>query len=64
MTQDLDAWLRQIFESFDKIFESFDIRRRVDGELLTCSSCGKSASYTYGRVCGECWLQGKRPILS
>lgn len=56
-----DHWLD---DELRKICERFDIRCGVDGELLTCASCGKSASYTYGWVCGECWLQGKRPILS
>lgn len=35
------------------------IYRAGEGELLACSICGRTVSYTYRTVCGACYLAGK-----
>jgi hypothetical protein len=48
----LDAELR-------RIMFVFQVRRAGKGELLACSLCGRTVSYTYRTVCGVCYLAGR-----
>jgi hypothetical protein len=46
-------------EELRKIMFVSRVRRAGDGELLTCSLCGRTVSHTYQTACGACYLAGK-----
>jgi hypothetical protein len=46
-------------EALRRIMFVSQVRRAGDGELLACSICGRTVSYTYRTVCGACYLAGK-----
>lgn len=52
---------KSLDEQVREIVAPFQIVCARPGKLLTCEACGSQVEYTYRKVCGHCFLQGKRP---
>jgi hypothetical protein len=42
-----------------EVTSSLQVRRAREGEPMACSLCGRTVSFTYRTVCGECFLSGR-----
>lgn len=47
-----------------KILAPFQIVVVSPGEILCCAYCGVAVNYTYRRLCGRCFLQGRTPKIN